>query len=227
MYASKILKPIKTIGLLFAATCLLPACSAAGNADARPETAATNQANTNSPTSISSPSVLKTTPMNMSFETPQSLSDWRAINDGVMGGKSIGGVTHSGEAMTFSGSINTDGGGFSSIRTEIPKGTLAGAIAIKITLKSDGRPYKLSLRSSETYRGRQIAFQSPLGVEASDDWTEVTVNISDLKPSLFGQEMVGPSIDASDVHELGFILADGQNGPFVTEIKSITALPAP
>lgn len=46
---------------------------------------------------------------------------WRMVNDNVMGGRSKGSVTFKGGVLVFSGSINTNGGGFSSVRMYLGK----------------------------------------------------------------------------------------------------------
>ena len=42
---------------------------------------------------------------------------WIVVNDNVMGGRSKGGFAFIKNKLVFSGSTNTNGGGFSSIRT--------------------------------------------------------------------------------------------------------------
>ena len=53
-------------------------------------------------------------------ETKQTVAaqslEWRVINDNVMGGRSLGAVSANGDTLSFSGSLNTNGGGFASIR---------------------------------------------------------------------------------------------------------------
>ena len=43
---------------------------------------------------------------------------WQLFNDDVMGGRSSSAFAWQGECLTFSGFVNTNGGGFASIRTE-------------------------------------------------------------------------------------------------------------
>src|SRR5688572_12101607 len=78
------------------------------------------------------------------FDQAPANARWRMVNDNVMGGKSKGGVRFAEGVMTFSGDINTNGGGFSSVRLPIERGTLEGAKRIVMRLKHDGRvPYRL------------------------------------------------------------------------------------
>ena len=43
--------------------------------------------------------------------------EWRIVNDNVMGGRSRGDFEISEESLSFFGATNTNGGGFSSIRS--------------------------------------------------------------------------------------------------------------
>ena len=44
--------------------------------------------------------------------------NWIVVNDNVMGGRSEGGFSFKKKCLLFSGNTNTNGGGFSSIRTK-------------------------------------------------------------------------------------------------------------
>lgn len=156
--------------------------------------------------------------MNISFNSPESTRAWQAVNDGVMGGRSSGGPTFDRGVMLFQGVINTNGGGFSSVRAGLQDGILAGQSAIKMRVKSDGREYKLTLRSDAFYRGRSVAFQAPLPQTPAGEWAEVTVPFLDLTPSVFGRPLRGPRFEPSEARSVGIILADGQDGPFTLEI---------
>jgi len=70
--------------------------------------------------------------MDMSFNTQNSVDTWRVINDGVMGGRSSGGPRFENGVMVFEGRINTNGGGFSSIRLDVEAGLLAQADALSL-----------------------------------------------------------------------------------------------
>ena len=73
------------------------------------------------------------------------------INDEVMGGRSTSSVTAKGGDVTFSGVINTNGGGFASFRTlgarsagsddEAPLGLPAECATVEVAATGDGRAY--------------------------------------------------------------------------------------
>lgn len=173
------------------------------------------------------PITSKECPLYITFETPEAAASWRAVNDGVMGGKSSGGPSFEGNVMIFNGIINTNGGGFSSVRTPMEKGVLAEASGLKLRVKSDGRAYKITLRTNARYRFRRISFQGVIPQTPAGEWAEVVVPFDGLKASLFGRPVSGAEFDRSEVVELGVIIADGTDGPFRLEIDWISACRKP
>lgn len=148
---------------------------------------------------------------------------WFTVNDNVMGGRSRGGPTVSEGALVFSGSINTNGGGFSSVRRSLEPGALSGATALVLTLQGDGRAYALTFQTSARYRGRQVAFQAPLTSASHDSPTEVMVDLDSLQPKIFGRRVTGPVFEAADASTVGIILNDGRDGPFSLRVEKISA----
>jgi len=164
---------------------------------------------------------VKACDMYMNFETSSEARQWRAINDGVMGGRSLGGPRFENGQMVFQGVINTNGGGFSSIRSPVRSGALAEASGMKLRLRSDGRAYKLNLRSNASWRGRRVSFQAAIPRTNVGEWAEVVVPFSELRGTMFGRRVRGAVFDKSAVVEMGIILADGQDGPFRLDVDWI------
>lgn len=159
--------------------------------------------------------------MYVNFETSQEIAMWRAVNDGVMGGLSSGGARFDKGNMIFEGVINTNGGGFSSLRSSVPQGALKDAAGMKLRLRSDGRSYKMTFRTNVAFRGRLISFQAPISQTPAGKWAEVDVDFADLRASIFGRAIMGAEFDQAEVREMGIILADGRDGPFLLEVDWI------
>ena len=51
------------------------------------------------------------------FDVVTADLDWRVVNDAVMGGRSFSQVRIVDHRLTFTGSLNTNGGGFASVRS--------------------------------------------------------------------------------------------------------------
>lgn len=152
--------------------------------------------------------------MKIDFSNSQQIGAWQAVNDGVMGGRSSGGPRFEGGVMTFEGVINTNGGGFSSLRAGVQDGLLAGQTGIKMRVKSDGRDYKLTLRTDAFYRGRSVAFQAAVPQTQAGEWAEVTIPFLDLAPSVHGFPLRGPVFTPEETRSIGIIISDGKDGAF-------------
>lgn len=160
-------------------------------------------------------------PVKIDFSNSQQIAAWQAVNDGVMGGRSSGAPRFDNGVMIFEGVINTNGGGFSSLRAGVQDGLLSGQTGMKIRVKSDGRDYKLTLRTDAFYRGRRVAFQAPVPQTQLGEWAEVTVPFLDLAPSIFGRPLRGPVFMPEEARQVGIIISDGKDGPFRLEVDWI------
>ncbi|MEM7327373.1 MAG: CIA30 family protein [Pseudomonadota bacterium] len=148
---------------------------------------------------------------------------WQTVNDGVMGGLSIGGSTLQGETLSFTGVTNTDGGGFSSIRLGIPRGSLAGADHLKIHMKRDARAYSMTLRTNARSFGRRIAFRSEILGAPEGVWGDGILSFDSLRASIWGRSVPDAVFDPSETVEIGLIIYDGKDGPFELQLKRIEA----
>ncbi len=160
-------------------------------------------------------------PIRIDFQDEDAADYWKAVNDGVMGGRSSGGPRFADGFMIFEGNIVTDGGGFSSVRANMEIGALSEASGLLMRVRSDGRDYKVTLRSSTSYRGRAIAFQAPIPVTPEGEWAEVKIPFSDLEGSFFGRDIPDAKFDKNTAYNIGIILADNQDGPFRLDIQWI------
>ena len=157
-------------------------------------------------------------PLKLNFEDPVMVQPWRIVNDGVMGGLSQGTRYHEDGYMVFTGVINTNGGGFSSLRAGLRPGPLAGTKGLKLKIRSDGRAYRMTFRTSERWRGRSVSYQASIPKTMQEDWSDVSVSFEDMTTSVFGRTVRAAPFDPSDVREIGIILADGRDGTFRFEV---------
>ncbi len=158
----------------------------------------------------------------ISFELPAEARAWRTVNDGVMGGRSLGGSAVEEGKLVFTGSINTRGGGFSSVRREMEPGVLEGAQAFVLSVKPDGRAYKLIARTNARFRGRYVSYQAAIPMSPEGEWSSVRIAFKDFIPSVFGRVVPASEFSPLEVTELGFIIADGIDGDFALSVSSIS-----
>ncbi len=155
------------------------------------------------------------------FASEAEQSVWFIVNDNVMGGRSEGDITFRTSEMLFAGSINTDGGGFSSVRARLEPGALAGATHLLIRARGDQRPYRFTLSDELAGRDSRISHQGLIELAPTDDWQEVWVPLSDLSASLFGRSVDTPAFDLDTANEIGIIVSDSVDGPFSLDVDWI------
>ena len=70
---------------------------------------------------------------------------WHRLDDGVMGGQSetVHSSAEGADELNFAGHINTQGGGFCSIRSPIEGGLPSDTAAIRVIFVGDGKTYKV------------------------------------------------------------------------------------
>ncbi len=185
---------------------------------------------TSSSTTVATSTTLPATTTTIAEPTCVTLMDfsesneaWRAVNDGVMGGRSEGGPSFADGSMMFAGEINTNGGGFSSVRALLAPGTLAGTTAIRVVGVPDDRTYRLILSDAADGRDRRVSHQADLVFESTDETSgEVaTVSLDSLETSVFGQLVFTEPFEPDLAAEIGIQIADGIDGPFMLTVSRI------
>ncbi len=175
-------------------------------------------------TSAAAPKEISMTPL-ISLQSPEEARAWRTVNDNVMGGRSEGGSIIEDGQLVFAGVINTDGGGFSSVRRDMAPGDLKGNRAFVLSVKSDGRAYRLVAQTNVRFRGRYVSYQAPIPVTPKGEWSDIRVAFSDFFPSVFGRSVPAAAFSPEEVTELGFIIADNVDGDFALSVRSISIEP--
>lgn len=152
------------------------------------------------------------------FDAANPQLDWYVVNDGVMGGRSAGGFMLEDGTLVFSGVTNTNGGGFSSIRTQPAELGLTDQRHIVLHARGDGRRYVCRL---EDNRGTAYwaDFEPPTGI-----WAEVAIDLTAFRPRFRGRWLDGPPLDPTRITMLGLMCYDGQDGSFKLQVKRIDAV---
>ena len=148
--------------------------------------------------------------------------DWYVQNDNVMGGRSVGGFEIASGQLIFSGDTNTDGGGFSSIRTQPLKLDLSAYAGIRVKVKADGRRYTWQLQTNARWRGRQVNYWADFDTLANET-NVIDIPFTNFFPQFRGFKLDGFELDTSQITEFGLSQYDKTDGPFELRLISVEA----
>ncbi len=158
------------------------------------------------------------------FDSPAALARWQPIGDAVMGGISSGRIDHDPQGhAVFSGNVSfANGGGFASVRCPVVEPGREAVTAYELTVRGDGKTYKLNLRIDSGFDG--ISYQARFA--PPPDWTRILLPLAKFLPTWRGRPVPdAPPLYPARLQQIGFLIADRQQGPFRMEIRSIIALP--
>ncbi|HBM78539.1 MAG TPA: hypothetical protein DD438_10545 [Verrucomicrobiales bacterium] len=147
---------------------------------------------------------------------------WITVNDNVMGGRSKGGFTFKGDRLLFAGSTNTNGGGFSSIRTRPVSLGLSGKDGVMIRFKGDGRTYKFGLEMA----GSRATYRADFDTKAdSKGWQVAKIPFSAFAAGWRGMKLPRDRypLERGKIDSLGVMIYDKKDGPFRLQIDWIKA----
>lgn len=156
------------------------------------------------------------------FAAPGALESWGAVDDVVMGGRSSSRIEPCPDGAAFVGVVSLEnGGGFASVRTRPGRWDAAGASALLLRARSDGKQYKLTVRTDAGLDGvqYQAAFTTPWG-----EWRDVRLTLAGFAASFRGRGVPGaPPLDPARIRAFGLMISAQQAGPFRLEVATLHA----
>jgi hypothetical protein len=156
------------------------------------------------------------------FTSGTSDLGWFVVNDNVMGGRSDGDFEQDQGELGFAGSTNTNGGGFSSIRTKPLQLDLSDHTGIALRVKGDGRRYTWRLTTDARWRGRQVSYWADFETEAGT-WKTINIPFASFVPRFRGYQLEGPALNAEQITGMGLMIYDNKDGPFELRLASVHA----
>ena len=154
----------------------------------------------------------------LDFSRPEAARGFRVINDGVMGGLSSSQLEFADGRLIFTGRVSLENnGGFASFRG--PLRITPGANTLLLTVRGDGKTYKLSLKQDDS----NATGQYQASFTAPREWTTLRFVPADFSASFRGRALAAPAIILADAQTVGLLIADKQAGSFRIEVRSIGA----
>jgi hypothetical protein len=150
---------------------------------------------------------------------------WYVVNDNVMGGRSNGDFEQEQGKLIFTGYTNTNGGGFSSLRTKPVRLDLSNHTGIRLHVMGDGRRYTWRLTTAARRRGSQVSYWADFET-GSNSWSIVDIPFSSFIPRYRGQQLDEPALDPAQITGMGLMIYDNQDGLFELRLDSVQAYSA-
>ena len=156
-------------------------------------------------------------PLIFDFSADDIHEKWIVVNDNVMGGRSKGGFEFKNDKLIFSGSTNTNGGGFSSIRTIPIEFYFNDKTGLHIRYKGDGRTYKLGVRME----GKSFSYRT--NFDTGNGWQEARIHFDNMDVSWSGRPLSKAEhpLLTSKIRSIEFMIYDKQDGPFKLQVDWI------
>ena len=152
------------------------------------------------------------------FNTKSNISDWKIVNDVVMGGRSNGSFKLNVDGHgTFSGDVSLENnGGFSSLRYRFKGKTVKGYTKAILTIKGDGKNYQFRMKSSVYDRHSYIA-----NISTNGKWQTIKITLSEMYPALRGYQLNIPNYQTETLEEIAFLIGNKKEENFQLLIDSI------
>ncbi|NQW37427.1 MAG: CIA30 family protein [Flavobacteriales bacterium] len=153
------------------------------------------------------------------FNKTSDISDWRLVNDVVMGGRStsVFYLNEEGQGV-FTGKVSLENnGGFSFLRYRFNEKNIEGFKKVIIKLKGDGKKYQFRAKSDKYSQESYIKV-----FETTGEWQTIEILLSELQPTYRGRKLTIPNFSSNILEEIGFLISNKKQEKFNLEIAEIT-----
>lgn len=152
------------------------------------------------------------------FQKDASTTNWRVVDDGVMGGLSQGKlkVDNEGNGL-YSGTVSIENnGGFSSLRYRFDAIETSEDQSIVLRIKGDGKKYQFRVKDKvNQYYSYIYTFQT------SGEWQTVKIPLAEMYPSYRGRKLNTPNFKHSQIEEIAFLIGNKKAESFELIIDKI------
>ncbi len=152
------------------------------------------------------------------FNKLVSISDWRTVNDVVMGGKSSSEIylNEQGKGV-FKGYVSLENnGGFSSLRYQFNKMNTKPYSKIIVRIRGDEKKYQFRIKAKVTDKHSYTTV-----FNTSKDWEVIEISLSDMYPVFRGRKLDMPNYDGESIEEIAFLIGNKKAESFKLEIDTI------
>jgi NADH dehydrogenase [ubiquinone] 1 alpha subcomplex assembly factor 1 len=150
-----------------------------------------------------------------------NLSQWKIVNDTIMGGQSRSTIICNTEGKgLFTGTVSLENnGGFCAVKYTFDRLSLQDVKSFSVRLKGDGKAYQFRVKNKISEAHSYV-----FAFETTTDWCTVNIPISELEPAFRGQKLNLPQYNGEQLEEIAFLIGNKKNETFELAIESITII---
>jgi NADH dehydrogenase [ubiquinone] 1 alpha subcomplex assembly factor 1 len=152
------------------------------------------------------------------FNKESTISDWKIVDDVVMGGRSNGSFTLNNDGHgEFSGVISLDNnGGFSSVRYRFKENDVANYSTFILKIKGDGKKYQFRVKSTTNDYHSYIYV-----IQTDNTWQTIEILFSEMYPAFRGRDLNMVNYPGKEMEEVAFLIGNKKRESFKLEIDKI------
>lgn len=152
------------------------------------------------------------------FDSSVDVSNWRVVDDVVMGGRSSGSFKLNADGHgEFSGNVSLENyGGFSSVRYRMNAIEIGRHTNVVLKVKGDGKNYQFRVKANASDYFSYITTFS-----TQEKWQEIQIPLKSLYPSFRGRKLNMPNFNADEIVEVTILIANKKNESFRLLIEEI------
>jgi len=153
------------------------------------------------------------------FTKDSDISNWKILDDVVMGGRSNGDFIINEEGHgKFIGEISLkNNGGFSSLRYNFKTKTTADYSKFVIKIKGDGKPYQFRVKDQQNNRHSYI-----YEFNTTENWQTIEIPFSEMYAAYRGRKLDIPNFEGNQMEEIAFLFGNKKEENFKLLIDNIS-----
>lgn len=153
------------------------------------------------------------------FNVDSDVSEWKIVNDGVMGGLSQSKIKLSEEGRAvFSGEVSLENnGGFASVRyTPEVAIDAKGMKSLVVKVKGDGKKYQVRLKADAGQDHSHV-----YEIKTTKELKSYEIPLKKMYPTFRGRKLDMPNFEAETIAEIAFLIGNKKAESFTLELDKM------
>ncbi|MBP0905090.1 CIA30 family protein [Mariniflexile gromovii] len=152
------------------------------------------------------------------FNTKSDVTNWKTINDVVMGGKSNSffSINDAGIGV-FRGEVSLENnGGFAMLQYHFNSKNVFTFSKVCLKVKGDGKTYQFRIKNSARDKHSYIAT-----FNTTTKWCNIEIPFSNMHPAFRGKSLDIPNYSGEQMEQITFLIGNKKEETFSLEISNI------